>query len=44
MGGFRACMSANDFNENKCLESKKILDKCAAGAFANVNANKEFVF
>ena len=41
---FRACMAANDFNENKCLETKGILDKCASGAFKKVNGNPEFVF
>ena len=44
LGGFRACMSANDFNENKCLDSKAILDKCAAKAFKEVNANPDFIF
>ena len=41
---FRTCMAANDFNENKCLESKKVLDGCASGAFKKVNSNPEFVF
>ena len=44
MSQFRACMTANDFNENKCLDTKAVLDKCAAGAFKKVNANPEYVF
>jgi hypothetical protein len=31
-------MSANGNDENKCLESKAILDKCAGAAFKTVNA------
>ena len=42
--GFRACMTANNFNENACLQSKGILDKCAAAAFKEVNSNPEFIF
>ena len=30
-------MGANGNDENKCLESKGILDKCAALAFKEVN-------
>ena len=41
---FRACMTANAFDENKCLESKGILDKCASKAFKDVNADVSFVF
>ena len=44
MTGFRACMTANDFNENKCLDSKKILDKCSAAAFKDVNADINATF
>jgi len=44
VNSFRACMAANDFNENKCLASKKILDKCAATSFKKVNSEPEFVF
>ena len=36
--GFRACMSANGNDENKCLEPKGILDTCAAKAFKEVNS------
>jgi len=35
---FRACMTANGNDENKCLPPKNILDKCAALAFKKVNA------
>ena len=41
---FRACMSANAFDENKCLESKGVLDKCASKAFKDVNADANYVF
>ena len=41
---FRSCMTANDFNENKCLQPKGVLDKCAAKAFKEVNSNPEWVF
>lgn len=41
---FRNCMNANNYDENKCLPSKAILDKCAAAAFKNVNANPELIF
>ena len=44
VSSFRNCMAANDFNENKCLESKGVLDKCAALAFKKVNSNPEFIF
>ena len=37
LSAFRACMSANNNDENKCLETKGILDKCAAAAFRTVN-------
>ena len=35
---FKACMSANANDENKCLESKGVLDKCAGAAFKEVNS------
>lgn len=35
---FRTCMSANGFDENKCLESKNALDLVAANAFREVNS------
>ena len=35
---FRTCMAANGNDENLCLESKGILDKCADGAFRKVNS------
>ena len=35
---FRECMAANGNDENKCLEPKGILDKCAAIAFKMVNS------
>ena len=31
-------MSANGNDENLCLDSKGILDKCADGAFRKVNS------
>ena len=34
---FKNCMHANGNNENACLPSKGILDKCAALAFKEVN-------
>ena len=37
LSAFRTCMSANGNDENKCLESKGFLDKCAAKAFKTVN-------
>ena len=44
LGQFRKCMTENDFNENNCLESKAILDKCAGAAFKKVNSDPSFVF
>ena len=41
---FRNCMSLNNFDENKCLETKGILDKCAALAFKKVNSEPEWMF
>merc|ERR1712070_654110 len=41
---FRECMAANDFNENNCLETKGILDKCASGAFKKVNSDPQYIF
>mmetsp|Transcript_925 Transcript_925/g.802 ORF Transcript_925/g.802 Transcript_925/m.802 type:complete len:92 (-) Transcript_925:48-323(-) len=41
---FRACMSANDNDENKCLPTKKALDICAADAFEQVNTDPKWVF
>ena len=35
---FRTCMGANGNDENKCLDSKNILDKCADKAFRHVNS------
>ena len=37
-------MTANDFNENNCLGTKKILDICAAAAFKKVNADPNATF
>jgi len=37
-------MNANNYDENKCLPTKAILDKCASGAFKKVNAEPEWVF
>ena len=34
---FKTCMGANGNDENKCLEPKGALDKCAAAAFKVVN-------
>ena len=44
MSNFRACMSANNFDENQCLPTKGILDKCAQGAFKMVNSDHSIVF
>jgi len=41
---FRTCMSANNFDENRCLETKKIVDICASAAFKKVNAEPEWKF
>ena len=37
-------MSANDNDENKCLDTKKILDDCSADAFIKVNTDPKYVF
>ena len=37
-------MSANDNDENKCLDTKKVLDGCAGDAFAKVNTDPKWVF
>jgi hypothetical protein len=37
-------MNANNYDENKCLETKGILDKCASKAFKKVNSEPEWVF
>ena len=37
-------MAAHGFDENKCLETKGILDKCAGKAFKKVNAEPEWIF
>ena len=41
---FKKCMNENDYNENNCLPSKGILDKCASNAFQTVNNDPSFVF
>ena len=41
---FRSCMSANAFDENKCLTTKGVLDKCASKSFKDVNADANYVF
>ena len=41
---FRNCMNANNYDENKCLETKGILDKCAASAFKKTNSEPEWIF
>ena len=41
---FRKCMAENDFNENNCLETKGIMDKCAAAAFKKVNSDPTLIF
>ena len=35
---FRNCMAANNYDENKCLDTMRILDKCAGAAFKKVNS------
>ena len=35
---FKNCMGANGNDENKCLEPKGYLEKCAATAFKTVNS------
>ena len=44
MFDFRKCMKENNFDENRCLQTKGILDKCAGKAFKKVNAEPEWVF
>ena len=44
VSSFRTCMAANDFNENKCLETKGVLDKCASKAFKLVNESPSMIF
>lgn len=41
---FRNCMNANNYDENKCLPTKMILDKCAAASFKMVNDKPEWIF
>ena len=41
---FRACMNANNYDENKCLPTKAILDKCASIAFKKVNDEPQWIF
>ncbi len=41
---FRTCMTANNYDENKCLETKGILDKCSSLAFKKSNAEAEWIF
>ena len=41
---FRTCMTANDFKEDLCLESKGILDKCAGSAFKQINGDPNRTF
>ena len=44
LNAFRKCMAENDFNENNCLETKGILDTCAASAFKKVNSDPQYIF
>jgi hypothetical protein len=44
LSGFRNCMAANDYDENKCIESKGALDTCSKQAFRETNADPNFVF
>ena len=41
---FRGCMTANNYDENRCLVPKGILDKCASKAFKKVNSEPEWIF
>ena len=41
---FRHCMTANNYDENKCLESKGFVDRCASLAFKKVNSEPEWIF
>ena len=41
---FRTCMTANNYDENRCLETKGILDKCSSKAFKKANSETEFTF
>eukprot|EP00347_Sterkiella_histriomuscorum_P022361 403330754 len=41
---FRNCMGLNNNDENKCLTTKNILDKCSAAAFKKVNSEPEWIF
>ena len=37
LAAFKNCMGANGNDENKCMEPKTLLDKCAGAAFRTVN-------
>lgn len=37
-------MNANNYDENKCLPTKGILDKCSSIAFKKVNADPDLIF
>jgi hypothetical protein len=37
-------MTANGFDENKCLKSKGILDICSDKAFRKVNGSPDMIF
>eukprot|EP00345_Euplotes_harpa_P006627 CAMPEP_0168321286 /NCGR_PEP_ID=MMETSP0213-20121227/2180_1 /TAXON_ID=151035 /ORGANISM="Euplotes harpa, Strain FSP1.4" /LENGTH=89 /DNA_ID=CAMNT_0008322907 /DNA_START=26 /DNA_END=292 /DNA_ORIENTATION=- len=39
---FRECMTKNDNDENKCSQTKRILDVCSADAFAKVNTDPKW--
>jgi hypothetical protein len=41
---FRACMAANNFDENRCLETKGIVDRCASAAFKKVNSSPDLIY
>ena len=38
LSAFKSCMTSNGNDENKCLESKGLLEKCSSAAFKTVNA------
>ena len=41
---FRTCMTANDFKEDLCLDTKGILEGCSGAAFRKINSDASRAF
>jgi hypothetical protein len=41
---FKACLEANNGDENRCLKQKRVLTKCADAAFRKVNNDSAYMF